>query len=103
MIDWQRIIAFDWDDGNARKSVDKHDVSQSEAEQVFFNQPLLVLRDENHSQGEARYHALGITNDTRLLHITFTLRETASLLRVISARDMHRKERIVYEKSKKTS
>ena len=102
MIDWMRVTAFDWDEGNARKSVDKHDVSQSEAEQVFFNQPLLVLVDEEHSQQEARYHALGITNDTRLLHITFTLRATSSLLRVISARDMHRKERIVYEESQKT-
>jgi len=102
MIDWMRVTAFDWDEGNARKSVDKHDVSQSEAEQVFFNQPLLVLVDEEHSEHEARYHALGITNDTRLLHITFTLRATSSLIRVISARDMHRKERIVYEKSQKT-
>ncbi len=102
MIDWMRITAFDWDEGNVRKSVDKHDVSQSEAEQIFFNQPLLISADEEHIQQEARYHALGMTNDTRLLHITFTLRATGSLLRVISARDMHRKERIVYEKSQKT-
>ena len=69
MIDWMRISAFDWDEGNARKSVDKHDVSQSEAEQIFFNQPLLVLADLEQSQQEARYHALGIKNDTRLMHI----------------------------------
>ena len=99
MIDWLRITGFDWDEGNARKSVEKHDVSQSEAEQIFFNQPLLVLADEEHSNREARYHALGITNGTRLLHITFTLRATGSLVRVISARDMHRKERLVYEKT----
>lgn len=101
MIDWTRITAFDWDEGNARKSEEKHDVSQSEAEQIFFNQPLLVLADEGHSQQEARYHALGVTDDTRLLHVTFTLRAAGSLLRVISARDMHRKERIVYEKKQK--
>jgi uncharacterized DUF497 family protein len=101
MIDWMRITGFNWDDGNSRKSVEKHDVSQSEAEQVFFNQPLPVLADEEHSQQEVRYHALGRTNNTRLLHITFTLRVTGSLIRVISARDMHRKERIIYEKSQK--
>ena len=101
MIDWMRITGFDWDEGNARKSVEKHDVSQSEAEQIFFNQPLLVLADEGHSQQEARYHALGVTDDTRLLHITFTLRATGSLIRVISARDMHRKERIIYEERQK--
>ena len=99
MIDWPRITGFDWDEGNYRKSVEKHDVSQSEAEQIFFNQPLLVLADEEQSQREARYHALGITNGARLLHITFTLRATGSLVRVISARDMHRKERLVYEKN----
>ena len=70
-----------------------------EAEQVFFNQPLLVLADEKHSQAEARYHALGKTDDSRLLHITFTLRSDSTLIRVISARDMHRKERNIYEQS----
>ncbi|RLA41899.1 MAG: hypothetical protein DRQ64_01095 [Gammaproteobacteria bacterium] len=46
-----------------------------------------------------RCHALGINNDGRLLHITFTLRSVNALIRVISARDMHRKERAIYEKN----
>ena len=99
MIDWARVTGFDWDEGNARKSVKKHEVIQSEAEQVFFNKPLLVLIDEIHSKSERRYHALGKTDDARLLHITFTLRSTGTLIRIISARDMHRKERIIYEQS----
>ena len=97
MIDWKLITGFDWDDGNSRQSVEKHDVSQPEAEQIFFNQPLLVVSDEKHSQAETRYHALGITDGTRLLHVTFTLRLKNTLIRVISARDMNRKERTVYE------
>jgi len=101
MIDWTQITGFDWDQGNARKSAEKHSVRQSEAEQVFFNGPLLVLADEKHSQNERRHHALGITDDERLLHITFTLRRDDTLIRVISARDMHRKERIVYEQRQK--
>ncbi len=64
---------------------------------MFFNQPLLVLADQKHSQNEERYHALGKSDDDRLLHITFTLRSADTLIRVISARDMHRKERIIYE------
>lgn len=96
MIDWSLVTGFDWDKGNARKSVIKHNVGQFEAEQVFFNQPLLVLVDEKHSHSEPRYHALGKTNDARMLHITFTLRANGSLIRVISARDMHSKERQVY-------
>ena len=99
MIDLTRISGFDWDDGNARKSNDKHAVSQSEAEQIYFNQPLLLLVDEGHSQDEQRYHALGKTDNTRLLHITFTLRADETLIRVISARDMHRKERANYEQA----
>ena len=99
MIDWTQITGFDWDDGNARKSKDKHSVRQSEAEQVFFNQPLLILADQKHSQQEPRFHALGITDDRRQLHITFTLRGAGSLIRVISARNMHRKERKIYEQS----
>jgi len=103
MINWTRIAGFDWDEGNARKSADKHDVSQSEAEQAFFNQPLLVLADEKHSRHEPRYHLLGSTDDNRQLHITFTLRSDGTLIRVISARDMHRKERALYEQSQKDS
>lgn len=97
MIDWSQITGFDWDGGNSRKSHTKHGVSQFEAEQVFFNEPLLVLVDEKHSQHEPRYHALGKTNDSRMLHITFTLRTRGSLVRIISAREMHNKERRVYE------
>lgn len=96
MIDLNGIVGFDWDDGNACKN-DKHGVSMAEAEQVFFNAPLLLLVDERHSQREARHHALGKTDEERMLHIAFTLRKTGSLIRVISARDMHRKERAIYE------
>ena len=101
MIDWAQATGFNWDEGNSRKNAEKHGVCQSEAEQTFFNEPLLVLEDSKHSQKEARYHALGETDDARLLHITFTLRGSGTLIRVISARDMHRKERAFYEQIKK--
>jgi hypothetical protein len=96
MLDLAKISGFDWDAGNARKN-EKHGVSRAEAEQVFFNVPLLAVADSRHSQKEARLHALGKTDDGRLLHITFTLRDAGRKIRVISARDMHRKERAVYE------
>jgi uncharacterized protein len=86
MLDFGRISGFDWDTGNARKSVDKHDVSQSEAEQIFFNNPLVVASDAVHSQSEGRYHALGVTDVGRLLHVSFTLRAEDTLIRIISAR-----------------
>jgi uncharacterized DUF497 family protein len=99
MIDWSRITGFDWDAGNARKSADKHDVSQAEAEQVFFNDPLLMLADIVHSGAEARYHALGRTDAGRLLQVSFTLRHDDTALRIISARPMSRKERTIYGQS----
>ena len=97
MIDWAGIEGFDWDEGNSRKSVVKHSVSQTEAEQIFFSDPLLVVEDPRHSRREARFHALGRTAAERLLHVTFTLRRGNTLIRVISARRMHRKERLRYE------
>lgn len=96
MINLDAILGFNWDEGNARKN-DKHGVSMSEAEQVFFNTPLLLLDDSAHSQLEPRLHALGKTDVGRLLHVTLTIRQAGSLIRVISVRDMHRKERSFYE------
>ncbi len=98
MVDLSRAEGFEWDAGNARKSVDKHGVSQAEGEQVFFNDPLLLLTDAAHSQVEARFHALGRTDDGRRLAIAFTLRGDRRLIRVISARDMSRQERTHYER-----
>jgi uncharacterized protein len=96
VFNYSRIEGFQWDAGNSRKNADKHAVSQGEAEQMFFNEPLLLLADERHSGAEQRFHALGLTDDGRHLHVTFTLREDGRRIRVISARDMHRKERTRY-------
>jgi uncharacterized DUF497 family protein len=98
MIDLSKITGFDWDDGNARKNK-KHEVSAAESEKIFFNVPLLLLADAKHSDRESRFHALGRTDQGRLLHIAFTLREAGVKIRVISARDMHRKERVIYEQA----
>jgi uncharacterized protein len=98
VVDLSKIIGFDWDEGNARKN-ERHGVSMAEAEQVFFNTPLLLLPDAKHDETEPRFHALGKTIDGRRLYITFTLRDADQLIRVISARDMHRKERVIYEQA----
>jgi uncharacterized DUF497 family protein len=97
MIDFARIVGFDWDEGNSRKSLDRHGVEQSEAEQVFLDDRLMIAHDIGHSQEEVRYQALGETATHRRLHITFTLRSDGMLIRIISARDMNRKERPRYE------
>ena len=88
---------FQWDSGNSDKNWELHRVSMAEAEQVFFNRPILVALDAKHSQRELPYAALGHTNEGRRLMIVFTVRET--LVRVISARDQSREERRVYEQA----
>jgi uncharacterized protein len=98
VTDLSKAVGFDWDEGNARKN-EHHGVSTAGAEQVFFNSPLLILSDAKYSQAEPRFHALGKTNAGRPIHMTFTLRNDDQLIRVISARDMHRKERTVYEQT----
>ncbi|MGH8137886.1 MAG: BrnT family toxin [Steroidobacteraceae bacterium] len=98
MVILEKVTGFDWDDGNSRKN-DRHGVSMAEAEQVFFNTPVLMLPDPAHGQSEPRYHALGKTIDGRRLHVTFTLRGGGKLIRVISARDINRKERAIYEQA----
>ena len=95
MIDLSAIIGFDWDENNREKNWDKHGVLASECEEVFFNLPLLLQGDPAHSQKEPRYYVLGHTIAGRRLFIAFTVR--GDKIRVISARDMSKKERNVYE------
>ena len=43
MLIFEQFTGFEWDEGNRGKNWDKHRVFDSECEQVFFNQPLLVF------------------------------------------------------------
>jgi uncharacterized DUF497 family protein len=85
---------FEWDTGNALKVVGRHNVEPGECEQAFFQEPFVVSYDASHSETEPRWRALGRTVAGRLLFVVFTLRGT--LVRVLAARDMSRKERRVY-------
>ncbi|MEO7413615.1 MAG: BrnT family toxin [Opitutaceae bacterium] len=95
-FDPARYTGFEWDTGNLTKNSAKHDVTCREAEEIFFNQPLIVAPDPAHSRTEPRFRALGRTNTDRLLHLNFTLR--GDKLRIISARPTNRQERTAYEK-----
>ncbi len=96
MIDLSSLNGFEWDEGNQTKNWIRHQVSPPECEEVFFNLPLLLADDVQHSQDEKRFYVLGQTNAERKLFISFTNR--TNKIRVISARDMSRKERQVYAK-----
>ena len=97
-----QFSGFDWDAGNQHKNWRRHKVAWWECEEVLFNQPLYVSRDKQHSLSEERYYVLGRTHNNRFLFVVFTRRRT--LIRIVSARDMSRKERKIYlEKAKNDS
>ena len=88
------IKGFEWDEGNSGKNEQKHGVTDREAEEIFFNKPLIIGRSLKGGP-ELRYAALGKTYGSRLLAVVFTIRSRR--IRVISARPMSTKERTLYE------
>jgi uncharacterized protein len=88
-------IGFQWDAGNDAKNWQRHDVTVGECEEVFFNKPLIVLRDQGHVEVESRYIALGRTHANRRLFVVFAVRHRH--IRVISARDMTARESARYD------
>jgi len=96
-MDIYSIEGFEWDEGNIDKNWIKHQVSNSECEEIFFNLPLLLADDAKHSGHEKRYYVLGQTNANRWLFVAFAIRENR--IRVISARDMSQKEVRAYAKA----
>jgi len=97
-IELSDVLTFEWDDGNNQKNWISHQVTTSEAEDVFYDKNRLMLPDIKHSkEGEPRHILMGTTKQARMLFIAFTISQDK--VRVISARDMHRKEKILYEKA----
>ena len=88
---------FLWDQGNINKNWLKHRVENTECEEVFFDDHKVISKDTLHSHNEPRLIVLGQTKNRRLLYIVFTLRKNQ--IRVISARDVNKKERRLYEKN----
>ncbi|HEY5056044.1 MAG TPA: BrnT family toxin [Acidobacteriaceae bacterium] len=97
----EACIGFDWDEANTSKNWDKHRVSPEEAESIFFHDPLTLMSDHAHSLQEARFQALGETPVGRRLLVVFTVRR--KLIRVISARNMNRRESEAYAKHEKAN
>ena len=91
----KEVYGFEWDKGNNQKSLVKHEVSNEECEETFFDHHKKIQKDVLHSMNEERYVLIGQTKKKRLLYIIFTLRKNK--IRVISARDINKKERKLYE------
>ena len=93
---WSEPISFQWDSGNSHKN-SKHQVNNAEIEEIFFDPHKVMAADHKHSQVEQRYVLLGKTYHQRLLYAVFTVRE--GIVRIISARDVNKKEVHLYEKT----
>ena len=92
--------SFDWDQGNINKNWDKHRVHHLECEEIFFNEPIVTKVEKKGVSQKKRVSALGVTNEGRFLFVVFIIRR--GKIRVVSARDMDKKERKIYhEKIKK--
>jgi len=97
-LDIDSLIGFDWDDGNVYKNEEKHGLNYKKIEEIFFNEPLLIVEDFLHSAHECRCVAYGKDDNDMKVMVVFTVR--TKYIRVISAREMTKKEKSFYENNK---
>lgn len=93
----EKPIKFEWDKGNKNKNFIKHGVTDGECEEIFFDSNKKILKDIYHSNKESRYILIGQTKLQRPLFAVFTIKR--GKIRVISARNLNKKEIKLYEKT----
>lgn len=89
------VLEFEWDEGNTGKNK-KHKVQDREAEEPFLDEDKIIFKDKLHSSVEERFILIGRTKKQRVLYIAFTKR--GKKIRIISARNVNKKEVSLYEK-----
>ena len=80
------IIRFEWDDNKNTINKEKHGVSFEEAQTVFYDEDALVIDDPDHSDFEERFIILGMSRKANLLVVCHCLRQSESIIRIISSR-----------------
>ncbi len=88
-------LKFEWNTNKAKKNIEKHGVSFDEASTVFSDPLSMTYDDPDHSYGENRYIIIGLSSNGKLLFISHV--EKDGIIRIISARQLTRKERKQYE------
>lgn len=94
-VSFGNVTGFDWDEANINH-IARHNVTPAEAEEIFFDSGYVSGEDLKHSQSEERFIIIGKTKESRLLYQIYTIRE--GLIRVISSRDLNKKEYSLYQK-----
>ena len=96
MVVIKEPVEFNWDKWNIGKNKKKHGVGEQESEEAFFDNKRVIYKDKFHSEKEDRFILLGQTKGKRFLYIAFTIRDEK--VRIISARDINKKEVKFYKK-----
>lgn len=94
------VVGFDWDEANITHLA-RHNVSPEEAEDLFFDKDNVLDEDIKHSDFENRFLIIGKTQKGRLLYQVFTKR--GNKIRIISSRDINKKEVKLYISQTKVS
>jgi len=89
-------LRFEWDTGKAAANLKKHKVSFDEAQTAFLDEEALVIEDPDHSEAEDRFILLGLSAALRVLSVCHCVRESGSVIRIISARKANRSEQDQY-------
>ncbi len=89
------MIDFEWNPQKAEINRKKHGITFDEASTVFEDTLSVTYPDPDHSQQEERYLIIGVSSQYRVLVISHTYR--SETIRIISARQATKRERIFYE------
>ena len=79
-------LRFEWDDAKEKLNIRKHGVSFEEARTAFYDEKAVQFFDPDHSEDEDRFILLGISFKLRILVVCHCFRESATVVRLISAR-----------------
>ena len=93
-------MRFEWDDKKAERNALKHGISFEMAAFAFDDPYALTLEDEKHSAHEQRQWLIG-DSGKKVLIVVFTMRPPGGNIRIVSARRANRRERRMYEESKR--
>jgi uncharacterized DUF497 family protein len=84
-----------WNPSKARTNIAKHGVTSEEAATVLADPLAIVMDDPDHSAEEQRFLTVGLSHRQRALVVSYV--DRGEQVRIISAREATRGERLTYE------
>ena len=94
-------IGFEWDKKKEKANIKKHGISFDEARSVFFDEYAIQFYDPDHSDEEDRFILLGFSLKPQVLVVCHCFRENTTVVRIISAREADKNEKLAYWEQRK--